>query len=80
MVPIFDVPLVVTAWCDLGISRSGLPCLVRVVGAMETGGARGACVPDQHVPTPCVTLVTIVEYLVFIGRSQFFPHSASHCW
>ena len=59
-VPIVNVPQVVTAWNAVGIPRADVPCLVQVVSAMATGGARDACVSEQDIPSKCETLVLIV--------------------
>ena len=76
MVPIVDIPLVLTTWSDVGIPRAGVPCLVQVVGVMATGGERVTLRPERHVPATHETLVPIVEYLVFVGRSLSLPHGA----
>ena len=52
--------LVFTAWNAVGIPCADVPCLVQVVSAMATGGARDACVSEQDIPSKCETLVPIV--------------------
>ena len=42
---IVNLPLVFTACFAVGITCSGISCMVRVVGVMATGGTCGACVP-----------------------------------
>ena len=79
-VPIVYVPLVVTTWSDVRIPPAGVPCLVRVVGAMATGGSRGARVTERHIPATREALVPLVEYLVFVEQSLSLPRSAFRRW